>query len=357
MRGWKPIPIGLIAVVLIGLPVIGLTETGAEQDLKGAVGIDVDACESTTNLTSPWVQGPSLGEPRDEPRVIALGGKIYLIGGTIGLEMFGDGRNLLDATDQLTRFDPRTGRYQELAPLPQPLNHIGATRYRGDIYVLGGYGRLIDAKTRQTFYRYDPRTNRWSRLPDLPVPRAAGAVGILGDRLIWAGGARNSVAHSDVFAFDFDSRRWSRLPSMHSRREHVGEAVLDDKLYVFGGRGTETLALDTVERFDPATGKWEDLPPMPVPSGGLAAVVADGKAFVIGGGNDGAETVSGAVQEFDPASGEWTLLPDLRTARHGHGVAAAGEKFWVFGGSDCAYFNATDAVESVRIADAGDAGQ
>ncbi len=356
MRGWMLIPVVLVAAALIGLPAIGLTETGVEKDLKEAIGVNTDECQPTVSLTSPWQPGPSLVEPRDEPRAIALGGKIYLVGGTTGIEIFGDERNLLDPSDQLTVFDPRSGRYRELAPLPEPLNHIGLTEYRGDIYVAGGYGRLIDAKTRKTFYRYDPESNRWSRLPDMPVPRAAGAVGILGHRLIWAGGGKNSIARSDAFAFDFRTQRWSRLPSMPSRREHVAEAVIDGKLYVLGGRGTEVLALDTAERFDPETNRWESLPPMPVASGGVAAVSVDGKAIVVGGGDDGAETVTGAVQEFDPADDKWTLLANMHTARHGHGVAVVGERIWAFGGSDCAYFDATDTVESVRIAAAGRGG-
>ena len=131
-----------------------------------------------------------------------------------------------------------------------------------------------------------------------------------------AGGARDRVPSADTFAFDFDTNRWSRLASMHSRREHVGEAVADGKLYVLGGRAPKSLAVDTAERFDPATGTWESLPPMPVPSGGLAAVEIDGRVVALGGGNDGNGTVTGAVQEFDPASGEWSLLPGLRTPRH-----------------------------------------
>lgn len=351
MRGWLAVPIVLVAALLIALPVAALTETGFEKDAKEAVGLDLDECEAPPNLASPWLEGPPLAEPRDEPRAVAIGDSIYLVGGTTGIEEIAPERHRLDASDELTRFDPRTGRYEELAPLPRPLNHVGLTTYRGDIYVAGGYGRLVDANTSRAFFRYDPEADRWSRLPDMPLPRAAGAVGILGHRLIWAGGAKNSIARSEAFAYDFRSRRWSRLPSMHTRREHVGEAVLGGKLYVLGGRAPKSLAVDTAERFDPRTGEWETLPTMPVPSGGLAAVSLDDAVVAVSGGNDEAETVTGAVQEFDPASDEWRLLPALRTARHGHGATVADDEVWVFGGSDCAYFNATDKVEHLRVDD------
>lgn len=351
MRGWLVVPIAFVVALLVALPVAALTETGVEKDVKEAAGFDLDECEAATNLASPWLEGPPLAVLRDEPRAVAIDDSIYLVGGTTGIEEIAPERHLLDASNELTRFNPRSERYEKLAPLPRPLNHVGLTTYRGDIYVAGGYGRLVDAKTSRAFFRYDPETDRWSRLPDMPAPRAAGAVGILGHRLIWAGGGKNSIAHSETFAYDFRTRRWSRLPSMHTRREHVGEAVLDGKLYVLGGRAPKSLAVDTAERFDPTTGKWETLPPMLVPSGGLAAVSLDDAVVAVSGGNDAAETVTGAVQEFNQASDEWKLLPALRTARHGHGAAVANGEVWVFGGSDCAYFNATDKVEHLSVND------
>lgn len=351
MRGRVAIPVLLVLALLVALPAVALTESGVEKDVKEAVGLGPDECEPATNLASPWLEGPALAEPRDEPRTVAIGDSIYLVGGTTGIEEIGTDRYVLDASDELTRFDPRSGRYAELAPLPRPLNHVGLTVYRGDIYVAGGYGRLVDAKTSRAFFRYDPETDRWSRLPDMPVPRAAGAVGVLDDRLIWAGGARNSIARSEVYAYDFRTRRWSQLPSMRTRREHVGEGVLDGKLYVLGGRAPKSQAVDTAERFDLRTGSWETLPPMPVPSGGLAAISLDDAVVAVSGGDDGAETVTGAIQEFDPVSDEWRLLPELRTARHGHGATAGEDGVWVFGGSDCAFFNPTDKVEYLAMED------
>lgn len=351
MRGWLAVPIALVLALLIALPVAALTETGIEKNVKEAAGMDPEDCEPTANLASPWLQGPSLAELRDEPRAVTIGDSVYLVGGITAIEEIRKDTYLLEATDELTRFDPDSGDYEKLAPLPLPLNHVGLTTYRGDIYVAGGYSRRNDIDTSRAFFRYDPGTDRWSRLPDMPAPRAAGAVGVLGQRLIWAGGAINSTARSEVYAYDFRSRRWSQLPSMHARREHVGEATLDGKLYVLGGRAPQSLAVDTAERLDPRTNRWETLPPMPVPTGGLAAVSLGDAVLALSGGDDAAETVTGAVQEFNPVQDEWKLLPALRTARHGHGAAVVDDEVWVFGGSHCAFFNPTDEVEHLPVED------
>jgi hypothetical protein len=349
MRGWLAVPIALVAVVLIALPTVALTETGFEKDVKEALGVDSEDCAPAANLASAWEEGPMLASNLDEPRIAVIGGDAYLVGGTTEVTRSPGERLLLMPSDRLTRFDPQTGDYTDLAPVPEPLNHMGVVAYRGQLYALGGYGKRVDAHTGKRFYRYDPRSDRWSRMPDMPRPRAAMAVGVVGHTLIVAGGARDRVPVAETYAFDFRSGRWSRLPDMGSRREHVGDAVVGGKLYVLGGRAPHSLAVDTAERYDPAARRWEGLPAMPVPVGGVGAVAVDGKAIAVGGGDDGNGTVSGAVQEFDPATDKWSLLSGLHTARHGHGVAFLAGRIWAFGGSDCAYFHATDSVESLPV--------
>jgi hypothetical protein len=338
-----------VVAFAIALPVAAFTDTGIEHEVREGLGLDTGECEPMTDLASAWVEGPSLPFKIDEPRAATLDGDVYLVGGIDGLENLPDGDLLLEPSPELTRFDPRTGAYTELAPMPQGLNHIGVVAYDHDLYVLGGYGRTLGAHTRATFYRYDPDENRWSRMPDMPAPRAAMGAGIVGRRLIVAGGAVDNVPRSEAFEFDFDTGRWSRLPDMLSRREHVGAAAAGGKLYVFGGRAPGSLAVDTAESYDVATGHWTRLPFMLVGSGGLGVVRVGDDVIAVGGGNDGAGTVTGAVQEWDPATSEWSLLSGMRTPRHGHATAAVGDSIWVFGGSPCAYFNATDSVEELDL--------
>jgi N-acetylneuraminic acid mutarotase len=345
VRGWILIPVALVGVILLSLPFFALTDSAIETDVKSALGFDNGECVPTTDLASPWHEGQPLAELRDEPRIAVIDGQPYLVGGVLAATEESNGRLITTPSDQLTRFDPDTEAYEELAPLPEPLSHVGVVAHGGAIYVLGGYGERVDANTSDRFYRYDPGLDRWSRLPDLPAPRAAMAVGVIGDRLIMAGGALDRVPTDTTYAYDFGSGEWSRLSDMGSKREHVGDAVADGHLYVLGGRAPASLAVDTAERFNSAANRWEALAPMPVPAGGLAAVANGDSVIAIGGGDDGRATITNAVQEFDPDSGDWSELPGLRTASHGQGATVVGDKIWVFGGSACPYFAATDRVE------------
>jgi N-acetylneuraminic acid mutarotase len=349
MRGWHLVPLLIVLAVVVALPVAALTDTGLEQEVRGDLGLSTGECEPDLDLASAWTEEPSLPHELDEPRAVTVDGQIYLVGGITGLETLPSGRLLLEPSDELTRFDPGTGTSTELAPLPQALNHIGVVAYGHDLYVLGGYGNSLGDHTRSSFYRYSPASDRWSRMPDLPAPRAAMAAGVAGHQLIVAGGARDNVPLAQAFAFDFKTDRWSKLPPMLSRREHVGAAVAGDKLYVLGGRAPGSLAVDTAESYDVSERRWEKLPSMLVGAGGLGVVSADGNLIAVGGGNDGAGTVTGAVQQLDPKTSQWSLLSGMRTPRHGHATAAAQNKVWVFGGSPCAYFNASDSVESLNL--------
>lgn len=353
MRGWLWVPIGLIAFFVVALPVAAFTETAPEHDIKELLGVDLDECVPMTDLASPWVTRANMPFKLDEPRGAGVGEDVYLVGGITGLQHTKSGNLLLEPSNELTRFEPAGERFRRLSPMPRRLNHIGVVSYAGDLYVLGGYGRVLNTHTSARFYRYEPQTDRWSRLPDMPEPKAAMAAGVVGHQLIVAGGARDNTPVASTYAYDFDSGRWSRLPDMGSRREHVGGAVLDGKLYVLGGRAPQSLAVDTAERYDANTERWEELPPLPVAAGGLGAAALDGRVFAIGGGNDAAGTVTGAVQEFDPRSGRWKLLAGMRTPRHGHEVASTDDTIWAIGGSPCAYYNATDIVESLHVEEGG----
>lgn len=352
------LPLGIIAVVLIALPILALTESGVETDVKDALGL-VDRCIPDEADSSGWRGEPDLLYDRDEPRAVAVDGQIYIAGGQSELLDYGEPSDIpgvkerveVKLVDALTRFDPASGTYTELAPMPVPVNHQSMITYRGDVYSVGGHGRfLFGGSPKRAFQRYDPDTDEWSMMPPMPTARGAAGAGVIGDRLYVVGGqGENGEILPTLEIYDFETGKWSSGPDMPSRREHVGAAVAGGKLYVLGGRTEDSDAVATAQRYDPETQEWEEVTPLPLPSGGLEALAFHGMPMAVGGGNDRAGTVTAAVQRFDPDSGEWSELPRMRVARHGFAGAIVDGRLYVFGGSLCAGFSASDSADSFDL--------
>jgi N-acetylneuraminic acid mutarotase len=345
---------------LVVVPVVALTETRPERAIKSRLGYGGFNCQSSK--PSPgWAQVASLPERRDEPRAAVIDGVVYLAGGIEQITDFGKPSGVrgverveVRSFDKLTRFDPRTQEYEELPPLPEPLNHIGMAAYGGDIYVVGGYGNLLNGLTaKRDFYRYSPASRRWTRLAPMPTARGAVATAVLGDRLYVIDGLALGREKAVMEAYDFGESRWVRLKAPPTAREHVAGAALDGAVYVIGGRDRLTDALDTVERYDPARDRWETLEPLPRGVGGLEAVPFDGRILAIGGGDDRGRTVTGAVQQYDPDTDAWRPFSWMRSPRHGFASALVGDAIYTFGGSRCALFNPVETVDVFRPREAG----
>lgn len=107
--------------------------------------------------------------------------------------------------------------------------------------------------------------------------------------------------------------------------------------------------MTAAERFDPRTGRWETIAPLPQGSGGLELAAAGGKIVATGGGDDLEKWVTPASWAYDPRTNRWERLPDLRLARHGHAMLPVGSRLYVFGGAPCTGFGRTDKAESLPV--------
>ena len=71
------------------------------------------------------------------------------------------------------------------------------------------------------------------------------------------------------------SAEWRDGPPLNTPRHGAAAVVLDGKIYVIGGATTNGIFLTSVERFDPLTGQWDATSVAPVPEAlfNAAAVV------------------------------------------------------------------------------------
>jgi N-acetylneuraminic acid mutarotase len=131
----------------------------------------------------------------------------------------------------------------------------------------------------------------------------------------------------------FDGKSWTQAAELPTPREHL--AAVSDGVYVYtvGGR---LLSADqnsaAVERYDPASGKWEKLANMPSARGSYGAAFIDGRIVAVGG--EEPTRVLATVEMYDIATGKWSTVAPLNTPRHGEAVAAVGSAVYCIGGAD-----------------------
>ncbi|KAG6505876.1 hypothetical protein ZIOFF_031184 [Zingiber officinale] len=127
--------------------------------------------------------------------------------------------------------------------------------------------------------------------------------------------------------------RWITLPVMPSEIRHLarfGAASVGGKLFVIGGGSDRVdpltgdhdriFASNEVWSYDPLRFEWAQRSPMLVPRAMFACCALDGKIVVAGGFTNCRETITKA-EIYDPQLDKWEPLPDLR---HSHTSACSG---------------------------------
>lgn len=295
-----------------------------------------------------WRDEAPLPVARDELRAVALGSRIYILAGHQSADSGG-----LESVSQVDVYDPATGKYSRAPDTPIPLDHSAVVAYEGDLYLVGGDS---NGQSSAGLWRYTPGEEAWQELPSMPTPRGGHAAEVIGDRLYVLGGTTESAfVNQDLLPltsleiFDFRTGEWSSGPDMPTGRHHFDAAVLDGQLYAIGGRTAGDYSLDAAERYDPDSGEWEQLAPLPLGAGGQTMEAAAGEVLVLGGGDDLEMWITPATWAYDPQRDEWRRLADPAVPRHGHASAVLGDRVYVFGGAPCAGFGRTASVESLAV--------
>lgn len=289
---------------------------------------------------SGWETLASLpGGPRQETAVVALEGKVYVLGG------FDEKGEVV--TDVIA-YDPQADAWATATPLPKSLHHINAAVVDGVIYVAGALQGINFAEIGDV-YAFDPALMTWTEKTSMPAgtERGSSAVGVIGSKIYLAGGLRGgSVA--DFSAYDTSTDTWEALPALPEPRDHLVGGVVGGIFYAIGGRnGGITKVSGDVVAFDPSAGAWSPRAPMHTPRGGAAAGVLSDRFYVVGGeGNTALPSGVFAENEvYDPVNDAWSALEPMKSPRHGTGAVGLNGKLYVPGGADKQAFGAVDTHE------------
>lgn len=301
-----------------------------------------------------WTRKAPMPVGRAEVGVAALDDKVYVVGGT---EQAGNGPPRWDSTLN-EMYDPVGDVWQERAPLPRGLSHVGLAALGGRLYAIGGFTTIVHMGAQNLVFVFDPAANKWTELPKLSGPRGSVAVAAVGGKLHVFGGRSSEKAmkiskpgDADVFlgldppvttheVYDPASGKWSAgSPVPGPGRDHMGVAVLDGKIYLFGGRTADVA--DNIDRhdvYDPAGDVWNTAAPLPRPrSSGAYAVLKNLVIYAGGeckpGGRPSTPNAFDDVTAYEAKTDSWSNLTPLPQARHAFGAATVGGVTYFAGGA------------------------
>ena len=299
-----------------------------------AVAIAFASCGGTPAASPPvpvpahWDTLPAVARPRFYNGVGAAGGKLYLIGGTVG------GASFNTAVERFAAdvFDPVTKAWEELPPLPAAFIMPNVASVSDQLFVLGG----LD--TNRTF-TYDASHRAWVEKAPIPVTpgRGGAAVGVFGTTVYLAGGAvrgqsanmlNTGMRQSSLFAYDTVADNWQTLAALPMAVGYAAGAVVGNQLWVMGG-STDFARTDQVWAFDIAGGQWTTKGPLPVGLSSATAGVIGGHLYLVGGIATTIGRINGDTLVLDPTTESWSTTVPLPTPRFAMGSGVLDKRMYV----------------------------
>ena len=185
----------------------------------------------------------------------------------------------------------------------------------------------------------------WETAPPLLHGRSAHALVTDGES-VYALGGTGANGEPVVAVERFDGERWREETTLPGEGLNAPAAVLlEGRIYVIGGFGTTTnVATTDVHVYELAKRTWSEAAPLPAARGGHAAVVLDGKIHVVGGGDEVSTLALHSV--YDPATDRWTEAAALPRAKGSPAAVVLNGKLWAIGGrSGAADFGDVDIYD------------
>lgn len=265
---------------------------------------------------------------RHESASVEYNGMIYLFGGR--------------GERPVERYDPATNTWEIIALAPLELHHFQPILYSGKIYIVGALACCYPREPTVTdVHVFDPADSSWSTAGTMPVGRERGAAGtVLRNGKIYLIGG-NTLGHDGGAVpwfdeFDPATGQWTVLPDAPNARDHFHAGVIGSKLIAAGGRQSARSVGNTVaatDVYDFNTGSWTSEADIPTVRAGTMAAVFGNRLFVIGGESAAAYEAHKEVEVFDPSAGNWQALTDMLDPRHAGGATLIGDQLHVMAGS------------------------
>jgi hypothetical protein len=287
-------------------PLVIKTSTSLAPEAGTPDGASPASARQSTPESAPWTDMADYPTAIMDDAVAEHDGKVYVVGGSNG------DYPLPDANV----YDPATGSWSAIAPLPESLNGSSAGFIGDTLYVAGGWDNFGNPST--DVFAYDPATNTWTQAASLPAGVAAAGSAVVGGKLYVIGGvATSGAASAAAYSYDPGNDSWSEEQVYPVAMAFPACGGVDAVVVCAGGAGASA----STYTYTPGGSGWVKKTDMPDDAWGAATATANGMLEVMGGAIDNGSAVTNQGFAYDPASDTWSALPDSNNAVYRGGGA------------------------------------
>jgi hypothetical protein len=221
-------------------------------------------------------------------------------------------------------YDPELNVWTILPSMRKCRSYLGAALLDGYVYVVGGFNGISHLAAVE---RFDLEARCWEEVAPLNVGRSGLAVVVANGCLFAIGGYDGRRHLKSVEVFDPRHKHWTVLGATmrHARNGPAAVSLTkDNSILVFGGESQHGFRMNTSEKLDLHTDKWEDQDAFVDNRSGHVAVgmLRDSFVFAFGGSNKKDEYLD-EVHRYDALTKQWMLHSRMVDQRCGLNVAVA----------------------------------
>ncbi|BFZ08843.1 hypothetical protein BsWGS_11883 [Bradybaena similaris] len=208
--------------------------------------------------------------------------------------------------------------FSQLRPLPfKKRNEFAACAVGDEIFVSGGLRS-------SEFWKYDSTFDTWLRGANMIVARRRHAMAAVDHTIYALGGFDEEFVLDSIEKWDKKSNKWEEVGRLSTAVENMGYVAYGRYIYLFGGKNIEEVVTDTVQCFDTSTSACTILQKsLPAHDMCLSACVLDRAIYVLG--------LEGFFR-YLPIQDEWEFLKDMHLPRDFVSLAVVDQKIYAFGG-------------------------
>ncbi|WP_425616425.1 DUF3386 family protein [Anatilimnocola sp. NA78] len=297
--------------------------TFSNHKLLGEVPVSTTAA---TPLTSDKL--PPLKTGVTSAGAAIADGHLYLYGGHMGAA---HDYSADQQTGKMLRVNlAKPTEWEEVGSGPKRTG-LALVSHKGQIYRIGGWesknanGDKWVLHSSKDFARFDPKSGKWTDLAPLPTGRSSHDAAVIGDHLYVVGGWEltgegDGSWHETALVCDLSQAQpeWKETGKPPFMRRALAVAGYRGKLYVLGGMTDSNEMTGAVSVYDPATKTWSEGPALPgkgMETFGPSAFGADHGLF--------ATTGNGTVHRLADDGKTWAKAGELKHPRFFHRLVIA----------------------------------